>query len=169
VAPGAVPKRRLNARRRRRRLRHLHARSAWHRVGWNSGAERIKGYREGEIIGKHFSQFYTAEDRAARVPERALARAASGTPFEAEGWRVRKDGSIFWASVVLNAIRDDTGALLGFAKVTRDSTERRQAQESLHRAQERLLQSQKLETLGQLTGAIAHDFNNLLMVVGANT
>jgi PAS domain S-box-containing protein len=136
---------------------------------WNSGAQRIKGYRESEIIGHHFSEFYTEEDRLAGVPERALAQAASGTPFEAEGWRVRKDGSRFWASIALNAIRDETGTLIGFAKVTRDITERRQSQEGLRRAQERLAQSQKLEMLGQLTGAIAHDFNNLLMVVGANT
>jgi PAS domain S-box-containing protein len=136
---------------------------------WNSGAQRIKGYRKDEIVGEHFSRFYTAEDRAAGVPERALAQAAAGTPYQAEGWRVRKDGSNFWASVTLSAIRDESGALVGFAKVTRDITERRQSQKGLRRAQERLAQSQKLEMLGQLTGAIAHDFNNLLMVVGANT
>jgi PAS domain S-box-containing protein len=136
---------------------------------WNSGAQRIKGYRADEIIGRHFSLFYTDEDRKAGIPQRALAQAASGTPFEAEGWRVRKGGSRFWANVTLSAIRDDRGTLVGYAKVTRDITERRQSQESLRRAQERLAQSQKLEMLGQLTGAIAHDFNNLLMVVGANT
>ncbi|HVH78913.1 MAG TPA: PAS domain S-box protein [Stellaceae bacterium] len=136
---------------------------------WNSGAERIKGYKASEIIGRHFSTFYTPEDRAARIPERAMARAASGCTFEAEGWRVRKDGSPFWASVALSAIRDENGQLIGFAKVTRDITERRESQEGLRRAQERLAQSQKLEILGQLTGAIAHDFNNLLMVIGANT
>ena len=136
---------------------------------WNSGAERIKGYHAQEIVGQHFSQFYTPEDRAAGVPWRALAQAASGTPYEAEGWRVRKDGSRFWAMVALSAIRDESGALIGYAKVTRDISERRQAQESLRRAQDRLAQSQKLEMLGQLTGVIAHDFNNLLMVVGANT
>lgn len=136
---------------------------------WNSGAERIKGYKAGEIVGRHFSQFYTPEDREAGVPWRALAQAASGTPYEAEGWRVRKDGTRFWAMVALSSIRDEKGALIGYAKVTRDISERRQALESLRRAQDRLAQSQKLETLGQLTGAIAHDFNNLLMVVGANT
>ena len=136
---------------------------------WNSGAQRIKGYREDEIIGQHFSRFYTAADRAAGVPHRALAQAAAGIPYEAEGWRVRKDGTRFWASVTLSAIRDEDRVLLGFAKITRDITERRAAQESLRRAQDRLAQSQKLEILGQLTGAIAHDFNNLLMVISANT
>ena len=136
---------------------------------WNSGAERIKGYRRDEVIGKHFSYFYTPEDRAAGLPQRALAQAALGTPWEAEGWRLRKDGSRFWASIAINALHDERGRLVGFAKVTRDITERRDAQEALRRAQERLAQSQKLETLGQLTGAIAHDFNNLLMVIAANT
>ncbi|HTQ34100.1 MAG TPA: PAS domain S-box protein [Stellaceae bacterium] len=136
---------------------------------WNSGAERIKGYREDEIIGRHFSEFYRPEDRAAGVPQQALARASTGIPYEAEGWRVRKDGSHFWASVALSAIRDSTGALVGFAKVTRDISERRESQENLRRAQERLAQSQKLEMLGQLTGAIAHDFNNLLMVISGST
>jgi PAS domain S-box-containing protein len=136
---------------------------------WNSGAERIKGYRADEIIGRHFSQFYTAADRVAGIPDRAMAQAAAGVTYEAEGWRVRKDGSQFWASVALSAIRGNRGELLGFAKVTRDITERRQAQDALRRTQERLAQSQKLETLGQFTGAIAHDFNNMLMVVGANT
>ncbi len=135
---------------------------------WNRGAQRIKGYTRKEIIGTHFSQFYTPEDRAARLPEKALAQARSGTPFEAEGWYVRKDGSRFWASVSLSAVRSEDGALIGFAKVTRDITERRQSQENLKRAQDRLAQSQKLEMLGQLTGAIAHDFNNLLMVISAN-
>ena len=135
---------------------------------WNRGAERIKGYRAEEIVGRHFSQFYTQEDRATGLPRQALTQAASGTPYQAEGWRVRKDGSHFRASVRMSAIRDATGTLVGFAKVTHDITEQREAQESLRRAQERLAQSQKLEMLGQLTGAIAHDFNNLLMVIGAN-
>jgi PAS domain S-box-containing protein len=137
-------------------------------ASWNAGAERIKGYREDEIVGRHFSQFYTDEEREAGLPARALAQAAEGRPFETEGWRVRKDGSRFWASVSLNSIRAEDGMLVGFAKVTRDITERRQAQEALQRTQERLAQSQRLETLGQFTGAIAHDFNNMLMIVGAN-
>jgi PAS domain S-box-containing protein len=132
---------------------------------WNAGAERIKGYAASEIVGQHFSRFYTPEDRATRLPERALTIAATAGKFEAEGQRVRKDGSRFWASVVLDPIRDDHGELIGFAKITRDITERRQAQQALELAQQQLAQSQKMEALGQLTGGVAHDFNNLLMVV----
>jgi PAS domain S-box-containing protein len=132
---------------------------------WNSGAQRIKGYRSDEIIGGHFSQFYTEEDRAANEPQRALEAAKRNGTFEKEGWRVRKDGTRFWANVVIDPIRDDAGRLLGFAKVTRDITERRAAQQALDEAREALLQSQKLEAIGQLTGGIAHDFNNLLTVI----
>jgi PAS domain S-box-containing protein len=135
---------------------------------WNIGAERIKGYAASEIIGQHFSRFYTAADRAADVPARALATAADKGSFEAEGARVRKDGSEFWASVVINSIRDKDGNLLGFAKITRDITERREAQQALQRAQEQLAQAQKMEGIGQLTGGVAHDFNNLLTVIIGN-
>jgi PAS domain S-box-containing protein len=137
-------------------------------VGWNAGAERIKGYAENEILGRHFSCFYTAEDRAAGVPQRALATAAQFGTYSADSWRVRKDGSLFFASVVIDAIHDEEGKLVGFAKITRDITERRAAEEKLQRAQEQLAQSQKLEALGQLTGGIAHDFNNMLTVVSGN-
>src|SRR5262249_18314116 len=85
-----------------------------------------------------------------------------------EGWRVRKDKSKFWASVVIEAIRDEAGTLAGFVHITRDVSERREAQVSLERAQEQLAQSQKMEALGQLTGSIAHDFNNLLMIVSGH-
>ncbi|MGO7988030.1 PAS domain S-box protein [Rhizobium leguminosarum] len=132
---------------------------------WNFGAERIKGYRPQEIIGRHFSTFYTPEDREAGVPEKALGIARAEGRFEREGWRVRKDGTRFWASVVIDVIRDDEGDVLGFAKITRDITEKMETQRALEQAREELFQSQKMEAIGQLTGGIAHDFNNLLMAV----
>lgn len=135
---------------------------------WNSGAQHIKGYAPGDIIGKHFSIFYTEEDREAGIPNRALAEAAEKGRFEVEGWRVRKDGSTFWASVVIDRIDDDNGNLVGFAKVTRDISERKQAQDRLREVQDQLVASQKLEAIGQLSGGIAHDFNNLLMIVIGN-
>ncbi|HSI02244.1 MAG TPA: response regulator [Reyranella sp.] len=137
-------------------------------TSWNSGAQRIKGYAASEIVGRHFENFYAAEDRAAGVPGRALETAIRDGKFEAEGLRVRKDGSTFWASVVINPIRDPAGVLMGFAKITRDVTERRVAQQALQRAQEQLAQAQKMEGIGQLTGGVAHDFNNLLTVIIGN-
>jgi PAS domain S-box-containing protein len=137
-------------------------------TNWNKGAERIKGYAASEIIGQHFHRFYSEEDRAAGVPVRALETARREGKFEAEGWRLRKDGTRFWASVVINALRDSNGELIGFAKITRDITERREAQEALMRTQAQLAQSQKMEGIGQLTGGVAHDFNNLLTVVIGN-
>lgn len=142
--------------------------SSGHVATWNPGAERIKGYRPEEIIGRHFSAFYPPEDIEKEVPKRALAEAAEKGRFEAEGWRMRKDGTRFWASVVIDRITDDSGAIIGFAKVTRDLTERKQAQDELQRVQEQLAASQKLEAIGQLSGGIAHDFNNLLMIVLGN-
>jgi PAS domain S-box-containing protein len=135
---------------------------------WNSGAEHIKGYDAEEIIGEHFSRFYTEEDQREGVPMRLLLRAATEGRHEAEGWRVRKDGTRFRASVVIDAIHDDAGKLIGFAKVTRDITERHLAQEMLEQARERLLQWQKMEAVGQLSGGVAHDFNNLLTIVIGN-
>jgi PAS domain S-box-containing protein len=135
---------------------------------WNAGAERIKGYKANEIIGRHYSQFYTEEERDAGVPQRALRAARYEGRYEAEGWRVRKDGTRFWASVVLDAIYDETGAFIGFAKITRDITERREVQIALQQTQEQLAQSQKMEAVGQLTGGVAHDFNNLLTIVIGN-
>ena len=132
---------------------------------WNTGAERVKGYPAAEILGQNFARFYTAEDRQAGVPQRALAIARSAGKFEAEGWRVRKDGSRFWASVALVPLYDGRGRLIGFAKLTRDMSEQRQQQQALESARAALVQSQKMEALGQLSGGIAHDYNNLLHVI----
>src|SRR4029077_11578898 len=118
-----------------------------------------------EIIGCHFSQFYTAEERDAGLPQQALDIAAREGRFERECWRVRKDGSRFWAHVIIDPIRDETGTILGYAKITRDITERREAQQKLEKTPEILPQAQKMEAIGHLTGGIAHDFNNLLMAV----
>ncbi|MGO4572990.1 PAS domain S-box protein [Microvirga sp. 2TAF3] len=139
-----------------------------HVTNWNTGAQRIKGYLANEIIGEHFSRFYTPEDRAIDFPKTALGTAAREGKFEGEGWRVRKDGSQFWASVVIDPIYDDRGKLIGFAKITRDITERKNAQEALAQTQAALFQSQKMEAVGQLTGGIAHDFNNLLTIIVNN-
>ncbi|MDF2620520.1 MAG: hybrid sensor histidine kinase/response regulator [Xanthobacteraceae bacterium] len=136
-----------------------------HISSWNAGAQRLKGYTEHEIIGQHFSRFYTEEDRNDGLPARALRISAAEGKFEAEGWRVRKGGERFWAHVVIDPIFAPNGELLGYAKITRDVTELRAAQKALEETRERLLQSQKMEAIGQLTGGIAHDFNNLLMVV----
>ena len=133
-----------------------------HVTNWNAGAARIKGYSEQEILGEHFSRFYAPEDIDSRLPWNALEKARREGRYEAEGWRVRKDGTRFWAGVVVDAIYDETGTLIGFAKITRDLTERRAAQLELERSREQLFQSQKMEAIGQLTGGLAHDFNNLL-------
>jgi PAS domain S-box-containing protein len=131
---------------------------------WNAGAQRIKGYAADEIIGKHFSTFYTPEDRNANLPQQALQSARQAGKYEAEGWRVRKDGSRFFANVLLDPLLED-GRLIGFAKITRDVTERRAQQMALDQAKAELAQSQKMEALGQLSGGVAHDFNNLLAVM----
>ena len=134
---------------------------------WNSGAQNIKGYSAEEIIGTHFSRFHTPEDRNAGIPQRALAIATQNGRYEQEGWRVRKDGTRFFAHVIIDAIRNELGQLVGFAKITRDITAKRDAAEALQKASEALVQSQKMEALGQLTGGIAHDFNNLLGVISS--
>jgi PAS domain S-box-containing protein len=134
-----------------------------HVASWNAGAQRIKGYTPGDIIGEHFSRFYTDDDRANGEPERALETAKREGRFAKEGWRVRKDGERFWASVVIDPIHNDDGVLIGFAKVTRDLTERQEAQHEIEKARETLVQAQKMDAIGQLTGGVAHDFNNLLM------
>ena len=137
-------------------------------ANWNVGGQRIKGYLPEEIVGQHFSRFYTAADQAAGKPARALQIAEETGHYEEDGWRVRKDGSFFWASVVIDPIRDAAGHLIGFAKITRDISERREAQQKLEQVQRQLAESQKMDALGQLTGGVAHDFNNLLMIISGN-
>jgi len=135
---------------------------------WNTGAARIKGYSDQEGIGQHFSKFYTDEDRKTDLPARALRTAETAGKYEAEGWRVRKGGERFWANVVIDPVRDAAGELVGFAKITRDVTEKRETQRQLDMAREQLYQSQKMEAVGQLTGGVAHDFNNLLTIIIGN-
>ncbi len=137
-----------------------------HVTNWNPGAEAIKGYSADEIVGKHFSRFYTEEDQQAGEPERALRTAKEAGKYEVEAWRVRKDGSRFRAGVLIDPIYGEGGVLIGFAKVTRDLTERWHAQQGLEQARETMAQAQKMEAVGRLTGGVAHDFNNLLTIFG---
>src|SRR5262249_29041122 len=136
-------------------------------TSWNVGGQRIKGYTTEEILGQHFSRFYTEADRANGKPARALQIAREQGRYEEDGWRVRKDGTFFWASVVIDPIYED-GKLIGFAKITRDMTERRETRLKLEEMQKQLAESQKLDALGQLTGGVAHDFNNLLMIISGS-
>lgn len=124
-------------------------------TSWNPGAQRIKGYRADEIIGKHFSRFYTADDLQNDKPKRNLEFAAAKGRYEDESLRVRKDGTIFWANVLITAIRDSSGNLTGFAKVVRDITE--------HKASEqRAYETERLTTLGTTTAVFAHEIANPL-------
>jgi diguanylate cyclase (GGDEF)-like protein/PAS domain S-box-containing protein len=127
-------------------------------TSWNSGAERIMGYTEEEIVGKHISVFYEPAEVASGHEQKILASALRSGRSEEEGRRVRKDGSTFWAGVVVTPIHDFVGGLLGFAKITHDLTERRNLEDQLR-------QSQKMEAIGMLAGGVAHDFNNLLSAV----
>ena len=136
-----------------------------HVASWNAGAERIKGYRASEILGQHFSRFYSEDDRRAGAPEIALQTAIREGRFEKESYRYRKDGTKFIAHVVIDPIRDERGNVIGFAKITRDITEREENRLALERTREQLFHSQKMEAIGKLTGGVAHDFNNLLMVI----
>jgi PAS domain S-box-containing protein len=136
-------------------------------ITWNAGAERLKGYRAHEIIGKHFSTFYPPEDLAADKPALELEVAARDGRMEDEGWRVRQDGTLFWANVIITALRDDTGALVGFAKVTRDLTERRKAEQ---RAIEDARQLAEIEASnrakGQFLASISHELRTPLNAIG---
>jgi PAS domain S-box-containing protein len=132
---------------------------------WSEGAQRLKRYSAEDVVGRHFSMFLPEEARVAGVAEQALATATRDGQFEAQTWLLRKDGSRFYASVVMDAIYGEDGALIGFAKFVRDITEQHEAQVALEETREQLAQAQKMEALGQLTGGIAHDFNNLLMIV----
>ena len=122
---------------------------------WNMGAHNLKGYEEADIVGRHFSVFYTPEDRANDVPARALETAAREGRFKAEGWRLRKDGSRFWADVLITALRNEQGTLIGFAKITRDLTERRETDQALHRTAEELRRTNV--ELDQFASFAAHD------------
>jgi PAS domain S-box-containing protein len=135
---------------------------------WNPGAERFKGYSADEVIGRNFSVFFTPEDREADVPQKALAASVAEGRFEAEGWRVRKDGTRFYVNAVLDPVFDQDGRHIGFAKITRDITRQKEAQDELEETRNALAQSQKLQVLGELTGGIAHDFNNLMTVVAGS-
>jgi len=141
-------------------------------TNWNRGAERIKGYSTEEIVGRNFSCFYTEEDRAANLPQRALEIAAREGRHEVEALRVRKDGSRFWANVVVDALRNESGQLIGFAKITRDITERRRAARELEGARLKILQEEfaranRLMQMGELTASIAHEVNQPIAAVVA--
>ncbi len=135
---------------------------------WNKAAEHMIGYGADEIIGKHFAIFYRPDERRTGEPNRALEWAVQKGKREVEGWRIKKNGTLFFVTGSVTAIRDSSGNLAGFANVVRDATERRDTQEKLVQAREQLAMAQKMEAIGKLTGGIAHDFNNLLMIIGGN-
>jgi PAS domain S-box-containing protein len=137
-------------------------------ASWNSTAQQIIGYTADEIIGKHFGVFYRPDERRSGEPNRVLELATKNGKHAVEGWRIKKNGTLFFVTGTIRAIHDDDGNLIGLANVLRDATERRNAQEKLVEAREQLAMSQKMEAIGKLTGGIAHDFNNLLMIIGGN-
>jgi PAS domain S-box-containing protein len=137
-------------------------------ASWNKAAEHMIGYSADEIIGKHFGIFYRPDERRAGEPNRALERAIQRAKHDVEGWRIKKNGTLFFVTGSVTSIRDNAGNLIGFANVVRDATERRDTQEKLVQAREQLAMAQKMEAIGKLTGGIAHDFNNLLMIIGGN-
>jgi PAS domain S-box-containing protein len=139
-----------------------------HVTSWNSATQKIMGYTPEEIVGKHFGIFYRPDERRAGSPTRALEAAIQKGKHEVEGWRIRKNGTLFFVTGSLSSYRDDAGNLIGFINILRDTTERRDAEEKLVQAREQLAMSQKMEAIGKLTGGIAHDFNNLLMIIGGS-
>jgi PAS domain S-box-containing protein len=142
--------------------------SSGHVGSWSRNAQKIIGYAAEEIVGKHFSVLYRPDERRAGVPSRALELAVQKGKHEVEGWRIRKNGTPFFVTGILTALRDDNANLIGFASVIRDATERRDTQEKLVETREQLAMAQKMEAIGKLTGGIAHDFNNLLMIIGGS-
>ena len=137
-------------------------------ASWNNAAKQIIGYTSDEIVGKHFAIFYRPDERRSGEPNRALELAVRRGKHEVEGWRIRKNGTLFFVTGSVSSILDNKGHLIGFANIIRDATERRDAQEKLVQAREQLAMAQKMEAIGKLTGGIAHDFNNLLMIIGGN-
>jgi PAS domain S-box-containing protein len=145
-------------------------------TSWNTGAEKITGYQQQEVVGVPFACFYTAEDRTRGLPEQALREAVANGRCEQEGWRVRKDGTRFWADAIISALRDERFTAVGYSVVTRDLTERRKVEEALRESEKKLRQqaedleqqliaSGRLVSLGEITASMAHEFNNPLGIV----
>ena len=135
-------------------------------LSWNAGARQVDGYTADEILGQNFCLFFTQEDCRRGVPSRALRMASTGGRYETDSWRVRKDGSKYWAQMTIDAVKDEAGQLVGFVQIAQDISSRRDAQMIAERARQDQTQATKAETIGQLAGGISHDFNDLMMVIG---